>query len=483
MTWRGWFMALGVMAWSGVAWGDGACPDGQVPLAEHCCWPGQGWSQTRGACIGLARCPPGYVPSGSGCVSDVECPVGQKWNGTACVVKSTPAPSAASARSAVEVDVAAFNPVLGPSAALVTLVEWADFQCPFSSRAEATLSQIRETYGDKVRLVWRNQPLPFHTHAAAAARAAMAANAQGKFWQLHDALFANQQRLEDADIEGYASGLGLDMRRWRFNRDSSRIQDEIDQDARYGKTVDANGTPTFFINGIRVVGAQPFAKFADIIDDQIKLANDLKAKGVRPSDLYSKLVSLNVAAAPPASSPSTLAPDADAVVKVDPGNSPSRGPSDAKVTIVQFSDFQCPFCSRAYKTMNELERAYQGRVRMVFKQNPLPFHPNAEPAAEAALAAGEQGKFWEMYDQLFTNQSHLTRADLDGYASAIGLDMGRFTDAMDSGKFRDQVQAELKQGQAAGIAGTPSFVINGHKVVGAQPIEAFEKVIDAELAR
>ena len=168
---------------------------------------------------------------------------------------------------------------------------------------------------------------------------------------------------------------------------------------------------------------------------------------------------------------------------VDVAGAPTRGPANAPITIVEFSDFQCPFCSRGFQTLNEIEKKYQGKVKVVFKQNPLPFHNNAMPAAEASLVAAEQGKFWPMYDKLFQNQQKLDRDALDQYAKEIGLDMAKFKAEMDSHKFAAKVQADLKQGQSIGVTGTPTFVINGHKLVGAQPAEAFSQLIDAELAK
>ncbi len=146
-----------------------------------------------------------------------------------------------------------------------------------------------------------------------------------------------------------------------------------------------------------------------------------------------------------------------------------------------FSDFQCPFCSRAVPTVHQLEADYKGKLRIVFKQMPLPFHDHAHLAAEAALAANEQGKFWQYHDTLFANQQALDRPALEKYASDLGLDMAKFRAALDSGKFKDKVDAEAKEGAAVGATGTPTFFINGNKLVGAQPIDAFKAAIDKEL--
>ncbi|MHC4838975.1 MAG: DsbA family protein, partial [Planctomycetota bacterium] len=116
------------------------------------------------------------------------------------------------------------------------------------------------------------------------------------------------------------------------------------------------------------------------------------------------------------------------------GSSYAQGSDKALVTIIEFSEFQCPFCARVLPTMNKIKETYGDKVRIVFKHNPLPFHKDAPLASEAALAAGEQGKFWEMHDKLFENQKKLKRADIDGYAQEIGLDMAKFKADLDSGK-------------------------------------------------
>ncbi len=156
------------------------------------------------------------------------------------------------------------------------------------------------------------------------------------------------------------------------------------------------------------------------------------------------------------------------------GDAPVKGPASAPVTLVAWSDFQCPFCSRAVPTVRQLEDAYKGKLRIAFKQFPLPFHDKAHLAAEAALAANEQGKFWQMHDKLFANQQALDRASLEKYAQELGLDMGKFKAALDSGKFKDKVDAEDKEGAAFGVTGTPTFFINGTRLVGAQPFECLQ---------
>ena len=166
---------------------------------------------------------------------------------------------------------------------------------------------------------------------------------------------------------------------------------------------------------------------------------------------------------------------------MDAGNSPSKGPKNAPVQIVEFSDFECPFCGRVVPTLKQIMDAYPGKVRIAFKQFPLPFHKNAPGASEAALAAHAQGKFWEMHDKLFQDPKSLTRETFEKYAQELGLNMNKFKADLDSKKFEAAVKADFAYGQSVGRFGTPTFFINGRKVSGAMPFDNFKQIIDEEL--
>jgi protein-disulfide isomerase len=164
---------------------------------------------------------------------------------------------------------------------------------------------------------------------------------------------------------------------------------------------------------------------------------------------------------------------------------PSRGPEDAPVTIVEFSDFQCPYCGREYPVVERLMKEYDGRVRLVFRHFPLDFHPHAQKAAEAGACAADQGgdKFWKLHDRMFTNQQKLAVDDLKGYAKEAGLDAVRFDKCLDAGEKKALVEADEKAGQEAGVSGTPAFFVNGLFVNGAVPYEQFKDTIERELKR
>ncbi len=160
---------------------------------------------------------------------------------------------------------------------------------------------------------------------------------------------------------------------------------------------------------------------------------------------------------------------------------PSRGPANAPITIIEFSDFECPFCSRAKGTVDEVMQKYGDKIHLVYRQFPLPFHSHAKKAAEAAICADEQGKFWQMHDKMFDNNKNLTPDELKGYAKGLGLDSKKFDECLDSGKAAATVEKDIADGKKVFVNGTPHFFINGRGLSGAQPIEAFAEIIDAEL--
>ena len=170
-------------------------------------------------------------------------------------------------------------------------------------------------------------------------------------------------------------------------------------------------------------------------------------------------------------------------VHVDPVG-PSLGPPNAPVTIVEFSDFQCPFCSRMEPVIKQVMSDYGSKVRFVFRDYPLRFHDHAEKASEASHCADAQGKYWPMHDVLFSNQDKLDVAGLKKLASGVpGMDQGQFDACLDSGRMKDEVAENERAGEAAGVSGTPHFFVNGRSLEGAQPYEELKRVIDHELTK
>ena len=367
------------------------------------------------------------------------------------------------------------DPQKGPADALVTIVEWSDFQCPFCGRVEPTLKKIEETYGQDVRVVWKDNPLPFHPRAKPAATLARMAYDKGgdaAFWKAHDILYDNQKEIEDENLQKYAGELGLNWAMVKKAIDDDKYGDRFQQSMDEAMDLKARGTPHFFVNGYRVSGAQPFEKFKEVIDKQLAEAKKLVASGTPRAKVYDKLMETAKGPPPPETKDVPACNDC-----------PFRGPANAKVVIQQFSDFQCPFCSRVEPTVTQVEKEFAGQVKVVWRNLPLPFHKNAPLAAEAAMEAFEQkgnAGFWKFHDALFEKQREpgaLERTGLEKLALEQGLDLTKFKAALDSHKHKAKVDADAKVGQDAGITGTPGFVIGKYWLSGAQPFGQFKKLV------
>ena len=383
------------------------------------------------------------------------------------------------------------DPRRGPEDAPVTIVEFGDFQCPFCARAAATIAQIEREYAGQVRVVWKNNPLPFHTDAMPAAAAALEARAQQGdpgFWRVHDRLYADTRALTRADLERYAADLGLDVAGVRGAIDLRRYAAQIERDQELARQIGATGTPTFYVNGRELRGAQPVESFRTLVDAEVAQARALEATGIPRARIYDELTRngrTTPAPREPVAGTAREPEDENRVYRVPVGDAPQRGPDDALVTIVAFSEFQCPFCSRVRPTLDRITEQYGSDVRIVFKHYPLPFHQHAQAAAEVAVEVRSQrgdAAFWRMHDVLFENQRELSEAALVRYARQAGASGTGVQRALSTGAHRATVERDMELGRAQGSLGTPTFFINGKKLAGAQPFESFAAVIDRELA-
>ncbi len=181
----------------------------------------------------------------------------------------------------------------------------------------------------------------------------------------------------------------------------------------------------------------------------------------------------------------TVAADSGQIRRVDVSteSDASIGPDDAPVTIIEFSDYQCPYCQQWYSQVYpQLMAAYPGKIKFVYRDNPLPMHAEAQPAAEAAECAGEQSAYYKFHDALFSGQYDLGRAAYDQYAAELGLDTAAFAACLDTHRFKSEVEADARDAALAGLNSTPSFVVNGRVLIGALPFADFKAVIDEELA-
>jgi protein-disulfide isomerase len=391
------------------------------------------------------------------------------------------------------IPVSSKDPMWGKKDAPVTIVEWSDYQCPYCSRVEPTIQQVKDAYGpDKVRIFWKNNPLPFHNNAKPAAEAAQGVFALGgndAFWKFHDTAFKNQQALGTDSYVKWAQDAGIkDTAAYKAGLDGHKWADKIDKDMTEGKSAGVQGTPAFFVNGVFINGAQPFDNFKKTIDQELQKAQAKIAAGTPKSRIYDEMTKENKQNAPAAKKDEDEGnkEDTTTVYKVPIGNSPILGSPNALVTIVEFSDFQCPFCSRVEPTLKAIRDKYGDKVRLVWKNEPLPFHNRAEPCAEAATEVraekGDKG-FWAMHDTIYANQKAQADDDLVKYATDSGANGDKVRDAITNHTHKKDIDADNDLAQDFQAQGTPNFFINGRHLVGAQPEEKFDKIIDEEIAK
>ncbi len=446
----------------------------------------------------------------------------------------------------------------------VTMTEYSDFQCPFCGQAYPTVKQLQQMYGNKLVLVYKQFPLPFHPYAEKAAEASLCAQDQGKFWQMYDQMFTHQDALTVDDLKADAVQLGMDATTFNTCLDSGSKVAAIQADIAEGQKLGVSGTPTFFINGQSIVGAQPLATFTAAINAALgtsgsgsaaagssatttgtSTANDpivtltvindstcaaCDAQNIidvtkqqlfptaqvvmldKNDEAAQQLISsLNISALPAYIFSSNIAQAAN-FAKVSPAlineggyyviapgaAGPVRfttelnisgkallGSPNAPVTIIEFSDFECPYCKQFQDAvMPNLTTNYidTGKVKMVYMEFPLDsIHPYAHNAALAAECAEEQNQFWAYHDALFADQSNIDVPALKAKAAALGLNTSQFNTCLDTKRYEPLVQAELAMGQSFGISGTPGFLVNGIFIGGALPYDQFAAIVNDEL--
>jgi protein-disulfide isomerase len=409
----------------------------------------------------------------------------------AVAVAPGPSPLARPEQALAKVPVTGADPQWGSVDAPVTIVELSDFQCPFCSRVQPTLEQLKAKYGPtKLRLVYKHNPLPFHKDAKPAAEAAAAVfmlRGSEAFFTFHHLAFANPQTLTGENFALWAARAGVsatDLQAWL---DSGRARQKVEDDMRLAKQVGASGTPAFRINGVVLSGAQPLEKFVEVVDAQLEAARQLTQSGTPPRLVYVTLTDKNFVDPAPLPSAKEPAPQEEGVWNVPVlADDPQRGPKDALVTLVEFSEYQCPFCKRVETTLEELRRLYGKDLRMVWKDNPLPFHPRAMPTAKLARAVFQtkgNDAFWKLHDALFASQPKLEDSDLEDIFTKQGLAWKPLQTLSESKRIAQRIEESMETASDFEARGTPHFFINGRRLSGAQPVEAFQKLIDEELAK
>jgi protein-disulfide isomerase len=342
----------------------------------------------------------------------------------------------------------------------VSLVVFSDFQCQYSSQMFFTLERLQARYPGQLRVTYKESPLPIHPAAQLAHRAALAAGKQGHYEAMAELLYANQNPQTESSLVAFARQLHLDTVRFRRDLNSSSVAAELNADMEESRAFAIEQTPSLFLNGKLLIGYQPEEILAGFID---------KAAAAKTA----------VAAA----SSDSKALDPALLAEIEKSPTAARGAGDAPLTVVEFTDFQCPYCRAAAAPMEQFMTAHSHDVRWIIRTFPLDFHTDSELATEAALAAGEQGKFWEMHDLLFANQSALKKDNLRSYAEKLHLDMRAFDDALATHRFAGQIAADRALGEKAGVAGTPTFYVNGRQMVGALSIPQLTQVAAVHATR
>ena len=378
----------------------------------------------------------------------------------------------------------------GNPEAAVVMVEYSEFQCPFCGRHERTTApQLKEAYlrTGKILQIFRDFPLEsIHAQARKAAEAARCAGEQGaeQFWAMHDLLFERAGQWADQKdaidrFKLYAQELELDHATFNECLTSGRTSPAIDADLEAGLTQGVQGTPTFFLNGYPIVGAQPFSVFQSVIDA-------LLAGNPPPTPQPSAQI-------PYWATAEGMSPDPERSGYTRAGDA-FIGSPDAQVIILEFSDFQCPYCRRhVLETEPQIKKEYieTGLVRVIYKHFPVPGHQHAPLAGIVAECAGQQGKFWRMHDRLFATQPEWSGAQdvrpiFDRLAQEIELDLTAYQACLDDPQVAEKVQRDFDEGRRVGVRGTPNFIVlkgqSGQFIPGAIPYEQFKQILDAALA-
>lgn len=378
------------------------------------------------------------------------------------------------------------EPQRGPDDALVTIVEFSDFECPYCGKAVGPLEDAMASFEGDVRLIFKHFPLPGHRNAVPAARTAWAAQQQGKFWEFHDWLFESRALIEK--LPELVKEHGLDGDKLGADMQSEASSDAVDDDRIAGGVVGIRGTPGFVVNGHIYGGAMNAAQWKRIIRSELDAAESFMSdEDVPRAEVYPAMMKIAQKQRGPGALPSVGrrpgAPDPAKHYRVGPGEGrPARGAADPLVTIVEFADFHCPFCAKAAKTVRRVADGFPEDVRVVYRHHPLPMHPRARAAGIASLAAHAQGKFWEMHDLIFERDAK-SDADLRALAEELGLDLERYDADLADPKHSALIDEDMAVARQFNANGTPAFFVNGRFVAGARSAPELRQLVKEELDR
>lgn len=382
-------------------------------------------------------------------------------------------------------------PAMGPADALVTIVELTDFQCPYCSRGAATIDALRERFPDDVRVVVRQRPLPFHENARPAAEAALEARAQlgdAAFFEMASLLFANQRHLDRATLEGLAAVVGLDMARFRRALDEDAHEADIERDMALGDAMAAEGTPTFYVNGEILVGAQPLPSFVHAVERARARAQAALEAGASRERLYETMLAHAQTGARAGVEPIPPAPDVRFADLAVPAGAPAAGASAdrARVTVQAFVDLGSPHASRARAVIDRLLADPTRAARVVLRFGGRPTGAT-RAAAETLLAigslAGDEAAF-RVALELMATPDAISTAHVAEIATRVAhVSEAQLRAAMEGHPMRERVIADRRALELAGLAASPVVFVAGRRVVWGLPsAETMSAALDAAIA-
>lgn len=370
------------------------------------------------------------------------------------------------------------TPARGATQPLVTIVHFGDYTHAPSAAAARVIDQALARWPDDVRLAFVHVPSPRRPLAHAAAQSAAASGAIDRFWQLHDRLFARPPT-DMAGLEQAAVDVGLDANTWRQALADDLHRPWIDASIASARALGVARPGVVAVNG-RIAPATPDGLAALIASERDAMAK-LVGEGLPRSDVYTEILAVGDVPTALAGANNDGSVDPLTNYAVPAAGRPVLGPVDAPITIIVFSDFECPFCARVQGVLKDLRAKHPQDVRIVFRNMPLAFHPHARDLAMAALAADAHGKFWPMHDLIFAHAEKT--ADWRPLAKRLRLDPRKLAQTMKSPLIAQKLAEDLADAAAFGVAGTPTFFINGRMFGGAQSVEDFERVIAEELPK
>jgi protein-disulfide isomerase len=428
-------------------------------------------------------------------------------------------------------------PSIGHREAPVTVVAFIDYQCPYCARAHETLDDVIQKYAEKVRIVFKHNPLAFHPDAELAAQAVLAARDLGKFPEMHRKLLSNQKELGRDKLIAYAEEVGLAPEEFQTVLDSGHFAELVKADVGLAEKIGVNATPYFFVNGREVRGAKPLDAFAKIIDEELaepaaptrwvdrieRQTIKTKQTQVEPeellaagsadamilrhiSEVHKELRSLRAEVKQLRSAMAQIARQqsgqgegafraSGVVPAVSFDDDPVRGKRDAKIGILAFSDYQCAYSRKAaLHVLPRIQKAYldSGKVQYIARDYPNDYHTQAKGAAVAANCAGKQGRYWEMHDALFQREGALNPSVYEDIAAALKLDLAEFRRCLKDPAQLEEIQKDMNDAESAGIGlrVTPTFyigrvdgnqLVNAYKLSGVKTYEDFSRIIEALL--